>query len=38
MPTELTSDNKKYVILPKERYENFTKKKVYEKYKGDHLT
>lgn len=38
MPTEIIIDNKKYVILPKEKYESLTKKLVHEKYKGELLS
>lgn len=38
MPIAVTIDNKKYVILPKEKYESLMKKHVYEKYKGELLT
>jgi hypothetical protein len=38
MATEIIIDNKKYVILPKERYESLLKKHVYEKYEGNLLS
>ncbi len=38
MPTEVVIDNKKYIILPKEKYESLTKKQVYEKFNGQLLS
>ncbi len=38
MPTEVVIDNKKYVILSKDKYEGLTQKQVYEKYNGELLT
>jgi hypothetical protein len=38
MPTEVVIDNKKYIILPKKKYESLTKKQVYEKFNGQLLS
>ena len=38
IPTEVVIDNKKYIILPKEKYESLTKKQVYEKFNGQLLS
>ena len=38
MPSEVIIDNKKYIIIPKEKYESLTKKQVYEKYNGELLS
>ena len=38
MPSEVIIDNKKYIIIHKEKYESLTKKQVYEKYNGELLS